>query len=222
MPGKRASLVILISGSGSNLQAIINAVNNGEIDADINAVISNRADVKGLQLAQQAGIKTFTLDHTQHDSRETFDLALIKCIDQFSPTLVILAGFMRILSDAFINHYAEHLINIHPSLLPKYKGLNTHERALNAGDSVHGASVHMVNAELDSGIIVIQTEVKVKPDDNKERLAKRVLTQEHKIYPLAISLFVDGALCFEQHVLQFNDKPLLQPLLWTSNKLITQ
>jgi len=221
MVNKRASLVVLISGSGSNLQAIIKAVNNGDINADINAVISNRAGVKGLQIAEQAGIKTFTLDHTNYSSRENFDLALIECIDQFSPSLVILAGFMRILSDVFIHHYAEHLINIHPSLLPKFKGLNTHERALNAGDSIHGASVHMVNAELDSGEIVIQAEVDIKPDDNKESLAERVLMQEHKIYPLAISLFVDGTLCFKQHVLQFKNKPLLQPLLWTSNKLIT-
>jgi len=222
MSEKRASLVVLISGSGSNLQAIINAVNNGEINADIKAVISNRAGVKGLQLAEQAGIKTFTLNHTDYNSREIFDLALIECIDQFTPSLVILAGFMRILSDVFINHYSQRLLNIHPSLLPKYKGLNTHERALNAGDAMHGASVHMVNAELDSGEIVIQAEVDIKPDDNEESLAKRVLTQEHKIYPLTISLFVDGTLHFEQHVLQFNNKPLLQPLLWTSNKLLTQ
>ncbi len=222
MSSNRASLVVLVSGSGSNLQAIIDAVEKGELNADIKAVISNRDNVKALQRARHAGIASFVIDHHRYNSRETFDQALMACIDQFKPDLIILAGFMRILTADFIAHYANRLINIHPSLLPAYKGLNTHQRVLEAGDKIHGATVHMVNAELDSGAMVIQAEVEVKPDDNAERLAQRVLAQEHIIYPLAISLFIEGRLQVDQHTLLFDNEPLSRPLLWKSNQLITR
>ncbi len=221
MTSKRASFVVLISGSGSNLQAIIDAVKNGEIKAEISAVISNRADAGGLKRAQNAGIDTFVIDHNNFKDRESFDHALMHCIDKQQPDLIILAGFMRILSDAFIQHYQNRLLNIHPSLLPHYKGLNTHQRVLDAGDKKHGATVHMVSAELDSGSMVIQAEVPVLPEDSRETLAQRVLTEEHKIYPLAISLILDGRLLMTGDTPVFDGKPLTRPLLWNKNQLMT-
>ncbi len=185
---KKPKLVILISGRGSNMAAIIDAIATHQLNASIEAVISNKTDAKGLQTAQQAGIATVTIEHQGFDSREAFDSALIKEIDKYQPDLVVLAGFMRILSEHFVNYYAKRLINIHPSLLPKFKGLNTHQRVLDAGESKHGATVHMVTAELDDGPIVLQAEVDVLPDDDADSLAARVLEQEHQLYPNAIKL----------------------------------
>lgn len=185
--------VVLISGSGSNLQALIDS--QGEDNPlRIRAVISNRADAYGLTRAQNAGIATQVLDHKAFADRESFDCALIEAIDGFRPDLVVLAGFMRILTPAFVRHYSGRLLNIHPSLLPKHKGLNTHQRALDAQDSEHGCSVHFVSEELDGGPLVIQAVVPVEPGDTAETLALRVHMQEHRIYPTAVRWFAEGRL----------------------------
>ena len=188
------NVVVLISGSGSNLQALIDSIANDGNPARIAAVISNRADAYGLERAKQAGIATRVLDHKQFDGREAFDAALIEAIDGFDPHLVVLAGFMRILTGGFVRHYEGRLLNIHPSLLPKYKGLHTHQRALEAGDSEHGCSVHFVTEELDGGPLVVQAVVPVESGDTPDSLAQRVHAQEHRIYPLAMRWFAEGRL----------------------------
>ena len=187
-------VVILISGRGSNLQAIIEAVARGTLPLDIRAVISNRPQATGLQWATQAGIPTTVIDHTQYEDRHTFDQALQACIDHYQPGLVILAGFMRILSVDFVAHYHGRMLNIHPSLLPDFPGLSTHQRALDAGCEVHGASVHFVTADVDGGPVVLQARVPVHPRDTADSLAKRVLEQEHRLYPLAIRWFAERRL----------------------------
>lgn len=192
---KKLAVVILISGRGSNMQAIVTA---HDPLVEVRAVISNRADAAGLQFAQQQGIATEVLEHQNFSSREAFDQALMARIDEYTPDLLVLAGFMRILTPEFVTHYAGRLINIHPSLLPKYKGLHTHARALAAGDSVHGATVHFVTAELDAGPVILQAEVPVFPDDDEDSLAARVLAQEHIIYPKAIHLFAERQVIFPQ------------------------
>ena len=217
----KASLVVLISGGGSNLQAIIDAINNNELDAEIKAVISNQEDAFGLERAQQANIKTHVIDHRQYSDRESFDQAMIQIIDPLKPDLVILAGFMRILSDIFIDHYQHRLINIHPSLLPKYKGLNTHQQAIDNHDLVHGASVHYVSHELDSGPVVIQAEIPVLDTDDAESLARRVLKEEHKIFPMVIKLHAEGRLTFDKKQLNLDNKPLTKPLIWKDERLST-
>lgn len=201
-------VVVLISGSGSNLQAIINAAETGAINIELSAVISNRSGVKGLERAENHGIPTRVLDHREYDSRESFDLALQALIDQFEPDLVVLAGFMRILTPTFTGHYLGRMLNIHPSLLPKYQGLHTHQRALDAGDSEHGVTVHFVTAELDGGPAVIQARVPVLTDDTAESLAARVLVEEHRIYPLAVGWFADGRLTMANGIAQLDGKPL--------------
>ena len=193
MPAQ-CNVVVLISGSGSNLQALIDSIAHDGNPARIGAVISNRADAYGLERAKQAGIATAVLDHKQFDGREAFDAALVEAIDAFNPQLVVLAGFMRILTPGFVRHYTGRLLNIHPSLLPKYKGLHTHQRALEAGDSEHGCSVHFVSEELDGGPLVVQAVVPVQSDDSPTSLAQRVHEQEHVIYPLAVRWFAEGRL----------------------------
>lgn len=187
-------IVVLISGNGSNLQAIIDAAQRGELPVEIRAVLSNRPGVQGLQRAARAGIPAEVLDHTAFASREDYDRALMALIDRYQPKLVVLAGFMRLLTDAFTAHYAGRMLNIHPSLLPKFKGLHTHRRALEEGTDEHGASVHFVTAELDGGPVVIQARVPVHPGDSPEQLAARVLAREHRIYPEAIRWFAEGRL----------------------------
>ena len=194
MPAAKCDVVVLLSGSGSNLQALIDSARAGDSPVRIRAVISNRADAYGLERARNAGIDTAVLDHKGFDGREAFDRALIEQIDAFSPHLVVLAGFMRILSGDFVRHYAGRLLNIHPSLLPKYKGLPPHQRALEAGDAEHGCSVHFVTEELDGGPLVVQAIIPVATDDTPETLAQRVHSQEHQIYPLAVSWFAAGRL----------------------------
>lgn len=216
----KASLVVLISGGGSNLQALIDAIENKELDAEIKAVISNKAAAYGIERAKQANIDIHVIDHTQYPDRQSFDQAMIEVIDPLQPDLVILAGFMRILSDMFIDHYRHRLINIHPSLLPKYKGLNTHQLAIDNRDKIHGASVHYVSRELDSGPIVIQTEVPVLASDNAETLASRVLIEEHKIYPIAIKMHIEDRLTFDNDQLKLDNKALTRPILWKNNNLI--
>ncbi len=184
------NIVILISGGGSNMAAIVNKAQleqwESTLEARVAAVISNKADAKGLQFAANEGIATRLLDHRAFASREDFDTALAACIDEFEPSLVVLAGFMRILTPGFVNHFAGRLINIHPSLLPSFPGLHTHERALAAGCKLAGATVHEVTAELDHGPILAQAAVPILPGDNADALAARVLTQEHVIYPAAV------------------------------------
>ncbi|WP_397451858.1 phosphoribosylglycinamide formyltransferase [Pseudomonas sp. NA-150] len=188
------NVVVLLSGSGSNLQAMIDNLQGVDHPARLRAVISNRADAFGLQRASDAGIDTRALDHKTFDGREAFDAALIELIDSFQPQLVVLAGFMRILSADFVRHYHGRLLNIHPSLLPRYKGLHTHQRVLEAGDREHGCSVHFVTEELDGGPLVVQAVVPVELNDSPSTLAQRVHVQEHQIYPLAIRWFAEGRL----------------------------
>jgi len=187
-------LVILISGTGSNMAAILRAAERedwaGRLGARVAAVVSNRADAKGLQTAREAGIATAVVDHRGFASREAFDTALAAEIDRHAPTLVVLAGFMRILTPGFVAHYEGRLINIHPSLLPAFPGLHTHQRALDEGCKLAGATVHHVTAELDHGQILAQAAVPVLPGDTADTLAARVLTQEHLIYPRAIAGFL--------------------------------
>ena len=185
------NIVILISGTGSNMAAIVRAAQQQDwarrLDARVAAVIANRPDAKGLQTAREAGIATAVVDHKAFDSRETFDVALQAEVDRHAPALVVLAGFMRILTPGFVAHYAGRLINIHPSLLPAFPGLRTHQRAIDMGCRVAGATVHQVTAELDHGHILAQAVVPVLPSDTAEALAARVLTQEHLIYPRAVA-----------------------------------
>jgi len=184
-------LVVLISGNGSNLQAIIDDIANNNLPAQIVAVISNKADAYGLKRAKKAGIEQRVLSYSDFTDRNHYDIALKHLIDEFQPDLIILAGFMRILSNEFVEHYSQKMMNIHPSLLPKYKGLNTHQRVLDAGDKEHGCSVHFVTPELDDGPVILQAKVEVKDNDTAEILAARVHEQEHIIYPKAIQLFAE-------------------------------
>ena len=197
-------LVILISGRGSNMEALFAAQDAGELPAGIAAVISNRAEAQGLATARARGVTALALPHRDYPSRETFDAALIAAIDAHAPDLVVLAGFMRILTPAFVRHYDGRMLNIHPSLLPAFPGLHTHERALAAGCKLHGATVHFVTAELDHGPIVIQAAVPVLASDNPASLAARVLAQEHVIYPRAVRWFVEGRLAVQAGIVRVN------------------
>jgi len=196
MPSQPKNIVILISGSGSNMAAIVKAAQAQDWPrqwgARIAAVISNRPDAPGLQLAQSLGVVTQVLSHKDFDSREAFDAALMALIDGYQPALVVLAGFMRILTPGFVGHYAGRLINIHPSLLPAFAGLNTHQRAIDAGCRQAGATVHHVTAELDHGPVLAQAVVPVLPDDTAETLAARVLVQEHLLYPQAVKAWLQS------------------------------
>ena len=191
------NLVILISGGGSNMAAILKAAQTQRwvdtLDAQVAAVISNRSDAKGLELAKAQGVATAVVNHLSYPSRDAFDQALTDSIDTHNPALVVLAGFMRILTPSFVSHYEDRLVNIHPSLLPAFTGLHTHQRALDAGCKLAGATVHRVTAELDHGPILDQAVVPVLPDDNADTLAAKVLTQEHLIYPRAIAKLLRGA-----------------------------
>ncbi len=187
------NIVILISGGGSNMAAIVKTAKNhnwaSSLNARVAAVISNRADAAGLLWAKEQGISTASIDHKTFDSREAFDQALMQQIDTHDPSLVVLAGFMRILTPSFVTHYAGRLLNIHPSLLPAFTGLHTHQRAIDAGCKFAGATVHQVTAELDVGSILAQAVVPILSDDTEASLAARVLTQEHLIYPQAVADF---------------------------------
>jgi len=187
-------IVILISGSGSNMVAIADAVKNENMEAEVAAVICNRPEAAGLQKARDRDLPVVVLDHKAFTSREDFDRALMAQIDEFAPDLVVLAGFMRILTEDFVAHYHGRMLNIHPSLLPKYQGLNTHQRALDDGESEHGVTVHFVTEELDGGPNVIQAVIAVNDDDDANSLQQRVQLQEHVIYPIAVKWFVEGRL----------------------------
>lgn len=191
---EKPRIVILISGSGSNMVAIAEAVKSGDIDAEISCVISNRPNATGLDKAQDLGLVTDTLDHTLYPERKEFDTALLRLIEEYQPDLVVLAGFMRILTPDFVRYFEGKMINIHPSLLPKYQGLNTHQRAIDANDEVHGVTVHFVTEELDDGPNAIQAIVPVYDGDDAATLQKRVQQQEHIIYPIATKWFCEGRL----------------------------
>ena len=188
------SIVILISGRGSNMEALLAAVARDGLPVRVAAVISNRPDAKGLETAAAAGVPTAVVDHKAFAGREAFDAALAGCIDGFAPDLVVLAGFMRILTEAFVRRYEGRLINIHPSLLPAFPGLHTHQRALEGGVRIHGCTVHFVTPALDHGPVIVQAAVPVCDGDDEAALAARVLQQEHVVYPLAVRWFAEGRL----------------------------
>lgn len=195
-------IVVLISGSGTNLQAIIDACKTEGYPGEVVGVISNVPTAYGLTRAKEANIKTSTLSHKDFDSREAYDQSLIKVIDQYNADVIVLAGFMRILTPAFVQNFQGKLLNIHPSLLPKYQGLNTHQRAIDAGDSEHGVSVHYVTEELDGGPVILQAKVPIFPEDTADDLASRVHEQEHRIYPLVVKW------CCLQRVVMQDDNAL--------------
>lgn len=198
------NIVVLISGSGTNLQAIIDACQDNTVkNANVVAVLSNKADAYGLERAKNAGIQAINLTVADYENRNAYDKAMIDQIDLFKPDLVILAGYMRILSGEFVRHFQGKLLNIHPSLLPKYPGLHTHQRALDAGDEEHGTSVHFVTEELDGGPVILQAKVPIFDEDTIEDITARVQLQEHRIYPLVTNWFLQQRLSME------NDKAVL-------------
>lgn len=200
-------VVVLISGRGTNLQAILRARQTGEPPIELCAVISNRPRAPGLRYAEAAGVAREIIDHEHYPDRLSFETALADRIDSYQPHLVALAGFMRVLGAPFIDRYAGRLMNIHPSLLPAFPGLRTHERALAAGVRQHGATVHFVTADIDSGPIIAQAAVPVLPGDTPDSLAARVLTQEHRIYPVAIRWFAEGRLCLRGKEAYLDGRP---------------
>ncbi|MGL4763965.1 MAG: phosphoribosylglycinamide formyltransferase [Aeromonas sp.] len=187
-------ILVLISGNGSNLQVLLDHCASGKIAGEVVGVISNKADAYGLIRAQEAGVATTTLSQQQFASREEYDATLLALMADYQPDLVVLAGFMRILSGDLVRHFAGRMINIHPSLLPKYQGLHTHQRAIDAGDSEHGASVHFVTEELDGGPVILQACVPIFEGDDADEVAARVQVQEHSIYPLVVQWFCEGRL----------------------------
>jgi phosphoribosylglycinamide formyltransferase-1 len=193
-------VVVLVSGRGSNLQAILDATDDDRFPAEVRAVVSNVPGVHALERARGAGIEASVVDHRDFDRREAFDAALRARIELYAPGLVVLAGFMRVLTPEFIAAFAGRLINIHPSLLPRHPGLDTHQRALDAGDTEHGVTVHFVSAALDAGPIIAQARVRVDPRDDAERLAARVLVEEHRLLPRVIAWFAEGRLVLENGV----------------------
>lgn len=206
------SAVVLISGGGSNLQALIDAIATQALNIRITAVISNKADAGGLLRARKAGIDTLTLQNADYPDREQFDAALSAILDKYDPNMIMLAGFMRILTASFVNRYAGRIINIHPSLLPKYPGLHTHQRALDDGEREHGCTVHFVTEELDGGPCIVQGRVPVLEGDGVQQLAARVLEIEHKIYPHAVKLIASGRLVYRKGEPWLDGERLLGPL----------
>ena len=196
--------VVLISGSGSNLQSLIDQSRN--INLEISCVISNNPNAYGLERAKKANIENKILDHNEFSSRESYDESLKRMIDKFNPEVIILAGFMRILTASFVNHYLGKVLNIHPSLLPKYPGLHTHQRAIDAGDKVHGVSVHFVTPELDGGPIIAQRQIEVYSDDDANSLAKRLLKEEHIIYSRVVHWFTEGRLVLKDNAAYLDEK----------------
>ena len=201
-------IVVLVSGQGSNLQALIDAQQQGRISGTISAVFSNNPDAYGLERAELAGIPHHAVDAKSYADRASFDLALAQAIDHYQPDLLVLAGYMRILSAEFVQHYAGRMLNIHPSLLPKYPGLHTHRQALENGDQEHGTSVHFVTDELDGGPVILQAKVPVFAGDTEEDITARVQTQEHAIYPLVVSWFIEGRLAMRDNRAWLDGVPL--------------
>ena len=208
MSSNVTKICVLISGNGSNLQAIIDEIKGGRLNAKISGVISNRPNAYGLERAKEAGIEAVCLDHTDFDTRDSYDEALKAQIEAFGADCVVLAGFMRILTPEFVDSFAGKLVNIHPSLLPKYKGLNTHQRAIDNGDKEHGVSVHFVTPELDGGPVIIQSRVPVFDEDTASDLAERVQEQERRIYPLVLSWFSAGRLSMRNNKAVLDEQEL--------------
>lgn len=208
-------VVVLVSGSGSNLQALIDGQRSGTLPIDIRAVVSNRPDAYGLERAQAAGIATETLDHRRFTDRESYDTALRERVDSYRPGLVVLAGFMRILTDPLVEHFHGRMLNIHPSLLPAFRGLHTHRRALEAGHRQHGCTVHFVTPALDAGPLVAQGVVPVEPGDTEERLAARVQQQEHRVYPLVVRWFAEARVRLDGDTVLLDERPLKGPIMVT-------
>lgn len=205
------SMVVLISGRGSNLKAILDAIEAGELPAVVTAVISTSADAPGLEHARRHHIDTLALDAADYPERSAYDRALQGLIERFSPDLVVLAGFMRILTPAFVRRFRDRIINVHPSLLPAFRGLHTHRRALEAGQREHGASVHFVTEELDGGPVIAQVRVPVMADDDADSLAARVLAEEHRLYPQVLRWLAEGRIHWNGEQLLFDGQPLNAP-----------
>ena len=206
-------IAVLISGSGSNLQAIIDFVQRSAIKAQICCVISNSANAHGLVRAKKANIPAHVISHTTFSTRKEFEMELVKKLKVYNINLVVLAGFMRVLSDYFIEKYQDKILNIHPSLLPKFPGLHTHQRAIDAGENIHGCSVHLVTANLDQGPLIMQAEVPVKHSDTPDLLAKRVLEKEHIIYPLTIKWLSQNKLRIKKGKIYFENYLIDQPVI---------
>lgn len=206
-------LVVLISGSGSNLQALIDACNSQRLNAEIVAVLSNKADAYGLTRAQNAGIPVQSLRRADFPSRADFDAALQDQIDEYRPDVIILAGYMQILTPAFVRHYHGKMLNIHPSLLPKYPGLHTHRKVLENGDAEHGTSVHFVTEELDGGPVILQARIAVQPGDTEETLTARIQQEEHRIYPQVVNWYVQGRLLLQEDGAYLDGKLLSHNIL---------
>jgi len=206
-------LAILISGRGSNMEAIARACLEKRIEARVGVVIADRTEATGVQLARQMGLEAHVVSSSAAADRQAFERALGECIDTYRPDLVILAGFMRVLSCGFVDRYAGRMLNIHPSLLPAHRGLHTHRRALQGGDSWHGASIHFVTAELDGGPVVLQSRVRVRPDDTEATLAARVLKTEHAIYPQVIGWLAEGRLTWSDGLPRLDGEPLEVPVV---------
>lgn len=211
-PAPQPRILVLASGSGTNLQALIDASRERDFPGQIVAVGCNRPQAFALERAAQANIDTFVVNHKDYDSREAFDGALMAEIRRHNPDLVVLAGFMRILTTDFVRALRGTMLNIHPSLLPKYTGLNTHQRALEAGDKVHGVSVHFVTEELDGGPVIAQAEVKIDPDDTPESLAEKVQVKEHLLYPIVVRWFCEGRIHLGTDYVLFDGELLKQPM----------
>lgn len=208
-------LVVLFSGRGSNLGAILAAIRQGQLHAVIVGVVCNRLDAPGLAIARQAGLPVSILDHTHFASRDAFDGELVRTIDLYAPDWVVLAGFMRVLTPQTVNHYHNRLINIHPSLLPEFPGLDTHRRAVQAGKTQHGASVHLVRVAVDSGPVIAQIIVPVLPNDTPDQLAERVLEQEHRLFPTVLEWIARGRLVITDDAVRLDGLALKNPIILT-------
>ena len=205
---QRCRIAVLVSGNGTNLQAIMGEIDCGRIHGEIVAVVSNKPDAFALLRAKKKHIPTLIVNGKEYQDRASYDDALTEALEIYKPDMLVLAGFMRILTAGFVNRFKGKMLNIHPSLLPKYQGLNTHQRAIEAGDSEHGATVHFVTEELDGGPVILQAKVPVFEDDNADLLAQRVHEQEHRIYPLVISWFCAGRLAMQNGLAILDGKPL--------------
>ncbi len=212
MPNTPCRVVVLISGSGTNLQALIDQQAAGDLPIEIVAVISNRPAAGGLEKAKSAGIPTHVIDHTQFDDRHSFDVQIINAILPYKPELVVLAGYMRIMTPDMVNRFAGMMLNVHPSLLPKYPGLHTHRRALENKDSHHGSTVHFVTEVLDGGPVIAQSRLAIVENDDEQSLANRVKQLEHKLYPTVIRWFAEGKLALKDNQTYFNGEKLEQPV----------
>lgn len=211
-------IVVLASGNGSNLQVLIDATVAQAFPGRIVAVGCNRPKAFALERAAQAGIETFTVDHTRHETRASFDAELRAEIDRHAPDLIVLAGFMRILTTEFVRSFHGIMLNVHPSLLPKYPGLNTHQRALEAGDHLHGVSIHFVTEDLDGGPVIAQAEVVVEAGDSTDTLAEKVQHKEHTLYPIVVRWFCEGRLQLLGDKVQFDGAPLPEPFYLKDNQ----